>query len=1378
MNKSLVSRIGKLPIIYVWATIIALFVLFTGLMSSRFFTNIAKEDEIEKITRQVEIIASVVNPDDLVQFKADSSDILKPRYIQLKSFFVGFCARMNDIRYIYLFGKQKNNVFFYLDTEAERYKTEAKRGTAYPGEIYTDAPPEFDSVFNTRKTLVVNPYSDQWGNFISVLVPIVDRNNKIIAAIGVDVEISQWEKNLHAKRMFPVVVSLVFIALIVLVSVFLRIRVDVQTETMDMFARFKSMLSNSPDPLILFSLDYRVLFFNKSASRYADIFMNGSLRVDKIITDSFKTNEMKVWFLDRIQELLSKNHFNEVIEVENRIYSFSFTYVQQNETDVPFISISMQDITKEVNEKDERNVLLTEQDFLIKQYKYALFLVDHELKIIQVNSWVYERTGFSASALNGKYLDVLMESESLERFIKEIENPLKETVFPIEMVLHYKSNYLSDGVTRLTKIMPVKSALNKVRYLFFCTDSGMISESLIKAKAELDSAMSIIDDLPGFVYRCKNDSSWTMLYLSRGFEELTGYPIADVLNNNRISFNEIIASEYHAPLVFKWKQSFLQRSVFEEKYEIVTANGERKWVWERGYAIFDEDENVTELNGIITDFSDLHHSFEMVEEESATLKSYIDYSPHGMFQIDADTNIIRANVTILGLLGYDLDFIRSQKLSFIVHPDSLNNYAVFVKKLFDVGSASDEFMVLTKSKAVRFVKMDALRFEKGDFIVYMVDNTLKHESNNRLIVQERFIQSILDAITIPFAVVDCSSNTILYSNLGFNKLLEAPLDKLIGLTIPPDDPAELPLIYKAMVTSKEAAVEYESHRGDLVNHYLVNAVPMNPEAENATQVLVFLIEISKFKLNEQHLQQLLHKSESVILAKNDFFATVSHEIRTPLNGIIGISELLINSAVNEYQLQYLNLIKDSSLNLINIINSILDYSKIESGKIELVFEPFYPENLLNSLSMLFTLMCDKKGIDFNLFVDNSANKMLVSDEVRIRQLLINIVGNAIRFTDQGFISVSISVKKKNSHAHLVMTIVDSGIGFSPDKVETIFDSIIQVRPESKDQLLGAGLGLSICKNIVEILKGTISFDSKEGLGSTFNVEIPVELDESKEGDLVYPKLDSTNVLIVVSNEIERTFLKKMLQGFNASVKVCENGIEALQIISETHEQRKSFDFVFIDYLIDGITCLEVIKAIPTGLKDISVVILTKQADLENAQKMRTLSSVRHVLAKPILPSALIKVMQSTPEAPLAKPRALDFLFLPTSTIMIVEDNSVNMLVLKEILAYSSSTIIEAIDGQDAYVKFLSHRPEIIFMDIHMPIMDGFEVAKLIRTYCDENPDFVKPFIVALTADVFKVKKEIYLNAGMDDYISKPFKIEDIKSCLQQYLKNRSEQEDH
>ncbi len=661
MDNSLVSKIRKVPLIYIWATIIGLFVLATGLLSSRFFSNIAREDEIDRITEQSKLIASVVDPEEVAQYHADYSDTLNPGYNKLRDYFLGFCSQMQDVRYIYLFGQKQNKIFFYLDTEVDRHKLGAKRNTAAPGEIYTDAPAEFYTVFKNRQALAVKPYSDQWGSFVTVLVPVIDKKNQVVAAIGVDVEISTWNKTLQSKRMFPIVVSLVFISLIILISVFLRIRIDIQTETLEMYGRFESLLSNSKQAMVLFSLDFRVLYFNRKASRIAEVFLNGSLKTGKRITDLIKNEEFKTRFIYSTQSLLTDNHIQEEIASQNKFYSFIYNYIQQTETEEPFVFLTIEDITKKRDQNDEMAVLLAEQSFLSEQYKYAVFLVNHELKILQSNSWVQERTGFSASALNGKYLDILMESDSLEQLIKEIEKSQSGTVYSIEMVIHYKSNYLSEGVSRLTKIIPVKSSSNKARYLFFCTDSAMINEPLIKAEAELDSALTIIDDLPGFVYRCKNDSFWTMLYLSRGFEHITGYAIEDVLNNNRFSFNDIIVPEYQESLVFKWQQSILNRSVFEEKYEIITATGECKWVWERGYALFDDDANVTELHGFITDVNDLQKSYRLVEDESATLKSYIDYAPQGMMQIDADMNIIRANFSALALVGYDLDFVRSRK---------------------------------------------------------------------------------------------------------------------------------------------------------------------------------------------------------------------------------------------------------------------------------------------------------------------------------------------------------------------------------------------------------------------------------------------------------------------------------------------------------------------------------------------------------------------------------------------------------------------------------------------------------------------------------------------------------------------------------------------
>ena len=375
----------------------------------------------------------------------------------------------------------------------------------------------------------------------------------------------------------------------------------------------------------------------------------------------------------------------------------------------------------------------------------------------------------------------------------------------------------------------------------------MINEPLIKAKAELDSALTIIDDLPGFVYRCKNDRFWTMLYLSRGFEHITGYAIEDVLNNSRFSFNDIIVPEYQESLAFKWQQSIFNRSVFEGKYEIITATGECKWVWERGYALFDDDANVTELHGFITDVNDLQKSYRLIEDESATLKSYIDYAPHGMMQIDTDMNIIRANFSVLALVGYDLDFVRSQKMSFFIHPDSFNNYTVFVKKLIDFGASSEELMLLTKSKTTKYIKLDALRFNNNDYIFYIVDNTQKYESQNRLLAQDRFMQAILDAISIPLAVVNNSTNATTYSNLIFSNLLDSQLEKIIGLNTSQDNLSEKTLMQQVSSSFAVETAEYETNEQLENRYYLVNALPMTISGDKVEEVLIFLIDISMFK---------------------------------------------------------------------------------------------------------------------------------------------------------------------------------------------------------------------------------------------------------------------------------------------------------------------------------------------------------------------------------------------------------------------------------------------------------------------------------------------------------------------------------------------------
>lgn len=1364
MKKSLIYRIQKFPIIYVWTIIIGLFVLVAGLMSSRFFADISQEDETERVSKQALLIASVVQAEDIAQFKADYSDTLNPEYIRLEKNFTSFCNRMPDIRYIYLFGQRNDHVFFYLDTESDRNKPKALRETASPGELYIDAPMEFDTVFKRKQMMVLNPYTDQRGSFVTVLIPIFNQNKKMVAAVGVDVETQLWNKTLHSKMMFPIVVSIVFIILIVLASIFLRYRIELQTHTLEMYTLFDSALTSSDQATILFSLDYQILYFNKKAINFTQIFLNSSLKVGKDLSGMIIDEPNRARFIENTQTLHSKNNLTSEINYKDRVYSIHYKFIQHSETEAPFICLTIHDITEQIEDSDQNAILRAEQKYSSQQFKYATLLVDHQLNIIQANSWFNHQIGFSNSATIDKNLDVLLESDSYAEIKREIENFHNNTPSPFEIVLHFKSNYISDGVSSKVKVIPVISP-RQTKFLFICTDSSIIDDSRIKEKTELDSALTIIDNLPGFVYRCKNDSFWTVLYLGKGFQEITGYAIDEVLFNSNRTYNDLISPEYREAINAKWQQCFQTHSLFEEKYEIITAKGERLWVFERGFALFDEDGNIAEIQGFITEITNLMNSCNSIERESKSLKSYIDYAPHGLMQIDADMNIIRANCSILDLIEYDLEFIRSQKVSLFVHPDSFNSYTKFVKKLIDEGSSSEELMLLTKSKAIKHIKLSAIRFNENDYILYFVDQTQCHESYKLLDDHNRFLQSIINLIPVPFGIINRTTNAITFSNLLLSELLDSDLEQLIGLRSAPDGSTTMSLMQKVSSSLKTEIIEFEKHTAHSKDdYYLINAMPFGKKGSEMEGIIIFLFDITKLKSRDRNLQMMLQKSESAMALKNEFFANISQEIRTPLNNIIGISELLINSSSNEQQTQYLNLVKDTSLNLINLVNSILDYSKIEAGKINLVFESFYPENLLNSLSILYTQICEEKGIEFNLSIDHSAFVQLISDEIRIRQLLVNLVGNAIRNTDVGHVSVSLSTYSEASETWLKISVSDTGIGIPSDKLDYIFDDYYQIETESFNRKPGSGLGLSICKRIVELLKGTITVDSQLGIGSVFNIEIPVEFANSDINELLNDRFDELNILLVVSNEIERKSLRQTFLDFNATVVVCKNGIEALQIVVDWSSQGKIFDYVFIDYLIDGITCLDVIKTVELKMKDTSVVILSKQLDFENALKIKSLPLVDHVFSKPILPSMLRNVLLSKQDPKLNKPHPLG-LASSNITILVVEDNSVNMLVLKEILLFSGAHVVEAYDGQQAYVQFLSHQPQIIFLDIHMPVMDGFEVTKLIRDYGDENPEFVKPYIVALTAELFFNKKEDYLAAGMNDYISKPYKIEDIRECL-------------
>jgi CheY-like chemotaxis protein len=483
--------------------------------------------------------------------------------------------------------------------------------------------------------------------------------------------------------------------------------------------------------------------------------------------------------------------------------------------------------------------------------------------------------------------------------------------------------------------------------------------------------------------------------------------------------------------------------------------------------------------------------------------------------------------------------------------------------------------------------------------------------------------------------------------------------------------------------------------------------------------------------------------------------------------------------MNEYQKNYLQLIHSSSFSLISVINNILDFSKIEIGEIELQLEPIVLEDVLESVLESFVSICEQKGLNLTLSVDKSFPYQIVSDEIRLRQLLVNIVGNAVKFTDVGFVSIAVRVEIVLKKAQLIIEIADSGVGIPSDIISQIFGDYTQLNNNIIKQNVGSGLGLAVSKMITTLFNGSIEVNSQIGLGSKFIISIPVEILPNQQSVLNGDQIPLKKVLAIISEDSEKNVLIGLCDLFEIEIELCKNGVEALQICSSMYAKNEKFDAVIIDYYSTGLNWTDIIFRIDQLSSHHQVFyLICKQSDFINIDKNFLPPQVKGIFSKPLLPKQFQQVIQQN----LSKDKKninpiIEVIALSKQLkILIAEDNSINMLVIKGILKNTGAMLVEAIDGQDAYRKFLIHNPDLIFMDIHMPLMNGFEVTKQIRQYCKENSAQKDPYIIAITADILNNYKQNYLKFGVEDFISKPYKIQDINNSLKKYLNDSNHQD--
>jgi PAS domain S-box-containing protein len=912
-------------------------------------------------------------------------------------------------------------------------------------------------------------------------------------------------------------------------------------------------------------------------------------------------------------------------------------------------------------------------------------------------------------------------------------------------------------------------------------DEGKRAETSVQQEKDFNQAVA--DSLPGLFYLINEHGQ--LVQWNETFREVSGYSAEELTRKSVLDFFK----EPDKSLVAERMQE-----VFSKGGAVVEASFIAKDQTEGPYLFSGkrlECDGKICLVGLGVSLTDSKRAAQKLRDSESTHRVLFEDSADATLVV-GERGFVDCNLAAVQMFGYatvaDLIALHPADISPPNQPDGTPSLAGSHHKIataFLNGKNRFEWLHRRKNGEIfpAEVCLTALMLHGQPALMATVrDITARKHAEASLRTSEEQFRQLADSIREVFFVVTPEPIQVAYLNPAYEEIWRRPRQEVYDRaaawieSVHPDERGGVRSYFARLMQGIQSEMSFRIERPDGTLRWIhTTGFPVRDPEGKLVRIVGIAEDVTERKRAEAESADAKEAAESANRAKSEFLANMSHEIRTPMNGIIGMTELVLDTELNSEQAEYLHMVKGSADALLTVLNDILDFSKIEAGKLELDYLSFDLRKSLGEVVKILAIKARQKGLEFIFDVDPGVPKNVVGDPARLRQVLLNLVGNSLKFTERGEIEVKVQTETQSGEGTMLrFSVRDSGIGIPADKQHKIFGAFSQADSSTTRKYGGTGLGLTIAGQLAGLMGGKLWVESEPGSGSTFYFTVrfapgiaalPIKLPDVSQ-------LAGVPALVLDDNATNRRILEDSLIRWEMIPTVVESAAAAMHALREAQASGAQLPFVLADAHtpeVDGFGLIEMIRQDPS-LSSVRIVVLTSGSERGDAMYCQK-PGVAAYLSKPFdrleLRDVLLHALARDPAKPENRSlgtrharqeprRSLSFL--------VAEDNAVNQKLIARLLERRGHRVVLAQNGREA-LEALEKQPfDIVLMDVQMPEMDGFEATQLIRE--KEKTSGAHLTIIALTAHAMKGDEERCLACGMDGYVTKPIKVEELFSVME------------